>query len=300
MSAPPASPRGEWPSARSVVVGVMGDPVRHSRSPTLHNAAFAALGLDWVSVAFEVRAGDVTAALQGLRALGLRGVSVTMPLKEAVAQAVDRLSPETARLGAANCVVVEPDGLVGENTDGEGFLASLRRGARFEPAGRRCVVIGAGGAARALALALGTAGAAEVVIVGRNPERAAEAASLAGEVGRAGQATDARGADLVVNATPAGMEGTASLTELPPVDPALLGPGQLVVDLVYAPRPTRWLELAARRGATTLDGLGMLVHQAARQIELWTGRRAPLTAMWRALATDGKLPGRPQHPDTAR
>ena len=293
MTRPSAPGERAWPSATSVVVGVIGDPVRHSLSPLLHNAAFAALGLDWVSVAFGVPPGALDAALAGARALGLRGVSVTMPHKEAVAAKVDRSSAAAARLGAVNCVVVEPDGLVGENTDGQGFVAALRRGAGFDPSGRRCLVAGAGGAARAVVLALGEAGASEVVVVGRSPVRVAHAASLAGEAGRAGEPSEAAGSDLVVNATPLGMAGTAESDLLAPIDPELVGPGQLVVDLIYAPRPTRWLELAQRRGATTLDGLGMLVHQAALQIELWSGRHAPVEAMWHALAAQGGREGEP-------
>jgi shikimate dehydrogenase len=284
MTGAPAAGEGGWPSGTSVVVGVIGDPVCHSLSPVLHNAAFAALHLDWVSVAFPVLPAALDAALAGARALGVRGLSVTMPHKEAVARKVDRLSTTAARLGAVNCVVVEPDGLVGENTDGQGFVAALRRGARFDPAGRRCLVAGAGGAARAVVLALAEAKASEVVVVGRSRERAAVAAGLAGGVGRAGGPAEAVGAELVVNATPLGMAGTRDADALPPIDPALLGPGQLVVDLVYAPRPTRWLELAERRGAVVLDGLGMLVHQAALQIELWSGRHAPVEAMWDAVA----------------
>lgn len=294
MSGSLAAGEPGWPSGTSIVVGVIGDPVRHSLSPVLHNAAFAALGLDWVSVAFLVSPASLDAALAGARALGVRGLSVTMPHKEAVAAKVDRASAGAARLGAVNCVVVERDGLVGENTDGEGFVAALRRGAGFEPSGRRCLVAGAGGAARAVVLALAEAGASEVVVVGRSSDRVADAASLAGEVGRAGVPSEAADAALVVNATPLGMAGTTESGALPPIDPALLGPGQLVVDLVYAPRPTRWLELAQRRGAAVLDGLGMLVHQAALQIELWSGRRAPVEAMWDAVAvrpfppTDGQ------------
>jgi shikimate dehydrogenase len=292
MTGSPAGGERWWPSGTSEVVGVIGDPVRHSLSPTLHNAAFAALGLDWVSVAFPVASGALDVALPGVRALGLRGLSVTMPFKEPVAAAVDRTSPTAERLGAVNCVVVEPDGLVGHNTDGEGFVAALRRGAGFDPSGRRCLVAGAGGAARAVVLALANAGAAEVIVVGRAPARAAAAAALAGAAGRTGTPPDASDVDLVVNATPAGMAGTESAAELPPVDPGLLGHGQLAVDLVYAPRPTRWLELAGGRGAATLDGLGMLVHQAALQIELWSGRVAPVGAMWHAVAArrEGEAP----------
>ncbi|HVC14573.1 MAG TPA: shikimate dehydrogenase [Acidimicrobiales bacterium] len=288
MNRAPVAGEPGWPQASSVVVGVIGDPVRHSLSPALHNAAFTAMALDWVSVAFPVPPGALDAALDGVRALGVRGLSVTMPFKEAVAAKVDRSSATAARLGAVNCVLVEPDGLVGDNTDGEGFLAALARGAQFDPSGRRCLVAGAGGAARAVVLALAQAGAAEVVVVGRTPARAAEAARLAGDAGRTGTPADAARCDLVVNATPLGMAGTSDPHALAPVDPALLGPAQLVVDLVYVPRPTRWLALAQSRGATTLDGLGMLVHQAARQVELWAGRPAPLEAMWRAATGEDR------------
>jgi shikimate dehydrogenase len=284
MTGSPVAGEPGWPSAASTVVGVIGDPVRHSLSPALHNAAFAALGLDWVSLAFAVPPAALEGALAGARALGIRGLSVTMPHKAAVAARMDRLSPTAERLGAVNCVVVEPDGLAGDNTDGEGFLAALRRGAGFDPSGRRCLVVGAGGAARAVLLALARAGATEVIVVGRTPERAQAAADLAGAACRTGTASEAGGADLVVNATPVGMAGTPTADELPPVGPELLGPGQLVVDLVYTPRPTRWLALAGRQGAVTLDGLGMLVHQAARQIELWTGRPTPAEAMWQAVS----------------
>jgi shikimate dehydrogenase len=283
MSGPPVAGERGWPRASSAVVGVVGDPVSHSLSPLLHNAAFSALGLDWVSVAFAVAPGRIDAALAGVRALGLRGVSVTMPFKEAVAGLVDRTGQTAARLGAVNCVVVEADGLVGHNTDGDGFLESLRRGAGFDPAGRRCLVAGAGGAARAVVLALAAAGASEVVVAGRTPARVAAAVALAGSA-RAGTWKDAAGADLVVNATPLGMAKTAGHDALAPVDPGLLGPGTLAVDLVYVPRPTRWLQLAEANGAAVLDGLGMLVHQAARQVELWTGRPPPVAAMWRAVA----------------
>lgn len=282
---PGAGERGS-PSAMSVVVGVIGDPVRHSLSPALHNAAFADLGIDWVSVAFPVAPGELDAALLGAHALGLRGLSVTMPFKEAVAATVDRTSPTAAALDAVNCIAVERCGLVGHNTDGEGFLAALRRGAGFDPSGRRCLVAGTGGAARAVVLALAVAGASEVTVVGRTPAKSEDAAGLAGGAGRVGTPSDAANADLVVNATPVGMSGAPAADDPSPIDPDLLGPGQLAVDLVYVPRPTRWLRLAGARGASTLDGLGMLVHQAALQVELWSGRAPAPEAMWRAV-TDG-------------
>jgi len=275
-------PEGVAPS--TVVVGVIGFPVAHSLSPLLHNTAFGQLGIDWASFAFPVRPGDAVSALNDARALGIRGLSVTMPLKEDVAGAVARLTAAAERLGAVNCVAAEHDGWLGDNTDGAGLVAALARGGRFAPDGRRCLVVGAGGAARAVVAALADAGAAEVVVVNRTPERALVAATLAGPVGRVGSAGDAPAMDLVVNATPAGMGGVTGGPDGWPVDPALLGPAQVVVDLVYHPLRTPWLAAAAGRGASTMNGLGMLVHQAALQIERWTGLEAPVDAMWTAVA----------------
>jgi shikimate dehydrogenase len=260
----------------------MGEPVAHSLSPLLHNTAFAALGLDWVSVGLHVAAGTSAPAVAGIRALGLAGVSVTMPHKAAVAGLVDELSPLAARLEAVNCVVRRGGRLLGENTDGAGFVTSLRRGAGFDPEGRRCLVVGAGGAARAVVLALALAGAAEVVVVNRTPERAAAAATLAGPTARVGGAGEAGGMDLVVDATPVGMGTDAAAAPL--VDPADLRAGQVVADLVYDPPITPWLHAAAAAGATVVGGLGMLVHQAAAQLELWTGQAAPVGAMWAAAS----------------
>jgi shikimate dehydrogenase len=282
-----ASASRPGPTAATSVVGVIGYPVAHSLSPRLHNTAFGHLGLDWVSVGFPVPPGQAAAALAGARALGIRGLSVTMPHKEAVAVAVDELSPEGARLGAVNCAVGSAGGWRGANTDGAGFVAALARGGRFSPSGTRCLVVGAGGAARAVIAALADAGAAEVVVVNRTEERARLAAALAGPVGRVGSAGDARGCDLVVNATPAGMAGVDGGPDDWPVDPGLLGAGHVVVDLVYHPPVTPWLAAAAARGARTANGLGMLVHQAALQIELWTGCEAPVDAMWDAVAGSG-------------
>jgi len=280
--------RRGWPSAASPVVAVIGDPVSHSLSPLLHNAAFAALGLDWVSVGFRVSAGEATGALAAVRALSLRGLSVTMPHKAAVAAAVDELTATAQRLGAVNCVIAREARLIGDNTDGRGFVDSLRRGAGIDPRARRCLVLGAGGAARAVVAALAEAGAADVAVWARRPEQAAAAAALAGDSGRVAGASEAATADLVVNATPSGMAGTPWADERPAVDPALLSSNHVVVDLIYEPRRTAWLEACAARGATTLGGLGMLVHQAAAQIEAWTGLEAPVVEMWAAaLAATG-------------
>jgi shikimate dehydrogenase len=270
------------PSAATTVVGVIGDPVAHSLSPRLHNVAFAALGLDWVSVGFRVPEGEAAAALIGARALGIKGLSVTMPHKDDVAAHVDHLTPIAERLNAVNCVTNNDGVLTGDNTDGRGLVAALRRGGHFDPDGHRCLVVGAGGAARSVIAALADAGASEVVVVNRTPARAAAAAALAGAIGRVGEATDAAHSDLIVNATPTGMAGSTGPDPWA-LDPELLGPGQLVVDLVYHPAVTPWLEAARARGADVLNGLGMLVHQAALQLEQWTGLEPPVDAMWRAI-----------------
>jgi shikimate dehydrogenase len=259
------------------VAGVIGDPVRHSRSPAIHNAAFAAAGLDWVYVAFEVGEGEVPSALAGMRALGLAGLNVTMPHKQAVADAVDWLTPDAQALDAVNTVVLgEGRRLVGHNTDGAGFVDSLVVDSGISLAGLRCAVLGAGGAGRAVVRALAGAGAAEVVVVNRTPAAAERAVALAGDVGRLGTTLDLADADLVVNATPLGMGADRSL----PCDPeALGGAGQVVVDLVYDPPETAWIAAARARGIRVVGGLGMLVHQAAHAFTLWTGVEAPLAAM---------------------
>lgn len=269
--------------ASTVVAGVIGSPVRHSLSPALHNAAFAAHGLNWAYVAFEVPPGRGAAALAAMRTLGLGGLSVTMPLKEEAFEAVDRLDPAAGALRSVNTVAVDADGaLVGYSTDGEGFVASLGADAGFDPSGARVVVVGAGGAGRAVVDALARHGAAEIVVVNRNQHRAVAAAALAAGIGRVGSNDDVPHADLVVNATSLGMSGDTTL----PVPGASLRPGQLVADLVYHPLDTPLLVAARSVGARTLDGLGMLVHQAALQQELWTGSRPDVHVMRRAAEAE--------------
>jgi shikimate dehydrogenase len=240
----------------------------------LHNAAFRALDLDWAFLAFEVAAGEGAAAVHGARALGIEGLSVTMPHKADVIAAIDKLSPTAERLGAVNTITRQGSVLLGESTDGAGFLDALRQDEGFDPGGHRCVVLGAGGAARAVVLALAEAGAAEIVVVNRTEERAVEAVALAGGVGRLGEAADVGDADLVVNATSVGMGDGAT-----PIDPASLGQGQLVVDLVYHPAVTPLVAGARAHGATAVNGLGMLIHQAAHAFRHWTGQEPPLPAM---------------------
>jgi shikimate dehydrogenase len=262
-------------SARTAVAGVIGRPIRHSRSPAIFNAAFAACGLDWVYLAFDVGEREVPDALVGMQALGIRGLSVTMPAKEAVARTVDRLDPDAAALGAVNCVSLENGVLVGHNTDGAGFVDAVRADLGLELRGTSVAVLGAGGAARAVIRAMAGAGADRVVVVGRTPARVDVATALAGSVAVAGTEADLGTVDVVVNATPVGMAGDTGL----PFDPAVLRAGQVVVDLIYHPLETPLLVTAARRGARTANGLGMLVHQAGHQFRYFTGVEPPLAAM---------------------
>jgi shikimate dehydrogenase len=291
-------------SGSTRVAGIIGDPVRYSLSPALHNAAFSALGLDWVYVPFPVADGAAGAAIAGAAALGVAGLSVTMPHKSAAAQAVDRLTPVAEKLGAVNTIINMAGELVGDSTDGAGLVDALRLDDGWEPAGRRCVILGTGGAARAVALALAEAGAASVGVVGRRPQAVGEVVEACGPVGRPAAVNDVAGADLVINATPVGMlpstlDGRTVGDELPlGLDDRLLRPGQMVVDLVYRPAVTPLVVAARARGATAQNGLGMLIHQAAHQLRAWTGQEPPLAAMsaaalgaLAALASTTQKPG---------
>jgi shikimate dehydrogenase len=262
------------------LTGVIGSPIAHSLSPRLQAAAWDALGLPWSTAAFEVGAGGGVGAVEAMRSLGIRGLSVTMPLKTEVAAAADRLEPSAAALRSVNCLYRDGDQIVGASTDGEGLLAALERSHGFDVSGARCLVVGAGGAARAVVTALANAGADEVAVLARRDAAASEAAALAGDRGRVAAATDVALMDLVVESTPVGMHGTPSADAPSLADPALVHEGQLCVDLVYHPLRSAWLEAAAQQGAATEGGLGMLVHQAAAQIVRFCGQQAPLEAMW--------------------
>ena len=267
-------------SGATRVTGVIGDPVTHSLSPALHNAAYAALGLDWVSVPFPVSAGKGSEAVAAMRTLGLAGLSVTTPHKDAVAQTADSVSDAVAALGAANCLVASADGRVrAENTDGDGFLGGLLEDADTTVREKTVVVLGAGGAARAISVACADAGAAGVLVVNRTVQRAEVCAGLAGSVGVVAQQADIPSADIVVNATTVGMAPDSAM----PCDPALLHRGQIVVDIVYNPSETVWLAAARAAGIRSYNGLSMLVHQAGFAITHWTGQPAPIDAMRSAL-----------------
>ena len=276
------------PAGTEVAAGVIGYPVRHSLSPTICQAAFDELGLDWVYAAFEVLPGDAGQALDHMRERDMAGLSVTMPHKADVAAAVDELSPAAAALGVVNCVSRDGARLVGHNTDGAGFCdALLAEG--VDLAGIDCAVLGAGGAARAVVAELARRGVGEVAVIARRPEAAASAAALAGSVGTTADLADVGRYRLVVNATPVGMAETEGAGELP-VDPDLLHVGQHVAELVYNPLHTPLLTECHRRGVGVSTGVGMLVHQAAHAVRIWTGSEPPVDAM--TAAATAALQGR--------
>jgi shikimate dehydrogenase len=262
------------------VAGIVGWPLEHSLSPAIHNAAFAAAGLDWAYVPLPVPPEGLSEALAGLAPLGFRGVNVTMPHKTETAELLEELSEDARLLRAVNTIVVRGDVLQGHNTDAPGFGRFLRRDAGFDPAGAEALIYGAGGAARACALALARAGVGRITVVARDEARAALLVAIVEAVGVplvVIRPKDVEGsvADVVVNATPVGAPGAE------PAHAALprLGPGVLVVDLLYDP-PTTDLQRRARgAGATAVSGLGHLVEQAALSFELWTGTPAPLDVM---------------------
>jgi len=257
----------------------------------MHNAAFRALDMDWIYVAFDVRPGEVKEALDGIRALGMRGVNVTVPHKGEAFASVDERTPEASAIGAVNTVVVEEGRLVGHNTDVYGFREALKV-VGFYPLSGKAVLLGAGGAARAVAYALGTAdGVEEVVILNRTLGRAERLAEeMEGKTGRRflpGPLTEEaleealEGAGLLVNATSVGMHPDVDASPLP--SPDVLRPGLSVYDLVYVPPRTKLMRQAEERGAKAVGGLDMLVYQGARAFRLWTGIDPPVEVMRRAL-----------------
>jgi len=271
------------------VAAVLGWPVGHSLSPAIHNAAFHATDLDAVYVALPVRPGDVPSAVEGLAASGFLGANVTMPHKDAAAEAVGGLTDDAARLRAVNTIEIVGDATVGHNTDAPGFSRFLERDVGFDARDATVLLFGAGGAARACALAVARAGAAEIVVALREPARvAALSSALADEptVVRVVPFDEAAAerANLIVNATPLGAHGES--LPLPVVDT-----GTLAVDLLYLPIITPLQRAVRQAGGVAFGGLGLLVQQAALAFEVWTGRPAPIEAMSAAaIAAIGARP----------
>jgi shikimate dehydrogenase len=272
--------------------GVIGDPVEHSRSPAMHNAAFRALGLPYQYERWHTPAAQLAERIASLRQSSMLGANVTLPHKVAILEYIDHRDPIVDLIGAANTIIRNPDGSLSvTNTDAPAVSATLREDAGFEPAGRHAIVLGASGAARAAVYALARSGAQQIVIVNRTIERAEDLladllASTDFEIPVLAFTPDdpdlaeyTRSADLIINATSLGWKAS----ELP-LEPNLLPTTGLVFDMVY--RPTELLRIAAARGMATLDGRGMLVRQAGLAFERWVGKSAPLEVMFAAFDAD--------------
>jgi shikimate dehydrogenase len=258
-------------------VGVIGWPVEHSLSPVIHNAAFVALGMDWVYVALPVAAARLPAALEGLGALGFAGANVTMPHKTRAAELVLDLSDDARLLRAVNTIVVGTDGPAGHNTDALGFERFLREDTGFDPSGRAALLFGAGGGARACALALSRGGLAELSVAVREPSRGEDLRATLEGSGTALRVVSIDDvsevhAGLIVNATPLGVHGER--LPLPSLVPGVVG-----VDLLYRPSATPFQAEIREGGGSVFGGLGLLLHQAAISFELWTGQTPPLSVM---------------------
>jgi len=275
---------------KAELLACFGQPVDENPTGVMQEAGFRELGLNWRYLTIEVPPAKLREAIAGVRAFGMRGLNLTIPHKVAVMQYLDEIAPDAALIGAVNTVRREGDRLIGENTDGKGFLHGVRTDAGVDPRGKRAVVLGAGGAARAIVTELALAGAAEVLVVNRSVERGeAMVADLASKTGRPIRFEAWRGVyrvnaatDLLVNATSIGL--FPDVDAMPPVDLAGARPGMLVSDAVFNPPETPLLAAARRLGLPTLDGLSMLVYQGTIGFQLWTGREAPAGAMKRALA----------------
>lgn len=268
------------------LLAVLGYPVAHSLSPAMHQPALDAAGVNARYVALAVAPADLGAAVRGLAALGFRGANVTIPHKETVMAHLNEISADARLIGAVNTIAVQDGRLYGTNTDGDGFLAHLRAEG-VEPAGRPAAILGAGGAARSIAVALARAGVSRLAVLNRTVARAEEVAAVARAAGCAGAhgaapaAAGLAGAALVVNCTPVGMHPHTGES---PVPAAWLPEGAVVYDTVYRPAETRLLREAAGRGLRAVGGLGMLVYQGALAWEPWFGRRGPANAMFAAAA----------------
>jgi len=280
---------------RTRLVGLLGWPVEHSLSPAMHNAAFEALGLNWRYVPLPVRPEQLAAAVRGLATLGFQGANVTVPYKEGVISFLDELSPEAERINAVNTIVAGKGGrLIGYNTDERGFITALRR-SEFAPEGKSAVVVGAGGAARAVVYGLRHAGMKEIIVCNRSLARAQALISDLASARQTGRllalpltpetlVESVKTADLLVNATPVGLWPHPDGSIWP--EEARIPARLTVFDLVYNPLETRLLRQAKADGARTIAGLEMLVFQGAAAFKLWTGIDPPVDVMHAACQTE--------------
>ncbi len=278
----------------TTVVGVIGYPIAHSLSPRMHNAAIGALGINWCYLPFQVAPEDLEKAIEGIRGLGIRGLNVTVPHKQAVVRFLDWVSPEASVVGAVNTISNEGGRLSGYNTDVEGILAALRFGVGLEKLPEKVVVLGAGGAARGIVYALTTvAEVRHIVILNRTAQKAERLATEMEEIAEEKTKIEGKGleretvrdelreAALMINATPVGMHPNVDRS---PIEDLSAFHSRLVLfDTVYNPKETKLMRLARSQGAKSFNGLDMLVYQGAKSLEIWTGKKAPVEVMKEAV-----------------
>lgn len=273
-------------SSGSLLLGVMGDPIAHSKSPQMHGAALQALGITGAYVPLHIAPERLGDAISAIRTLGFRGVNVTIPHKVAVMEFLDQLDESAASIGAVNTIVNDGGRLTGYNTDGIGYVRSLKAEAAPELQDTRILVLGAGGAARGIIHSLLKERPAELIVANRTPDKAVQLAEEWNTLGRIRgigleeAPSFIEGIDLVINTTSIGMHPKVDDTPFPA---DLLAPGRVVSDLIYNPLETRLLREARERGCRAHGGLGMFVYQGAYALEYWTGRPAPVDAMREAM-----------------
>ncbi|HID94598.1 MAG TPA: shikimate dehydrogenase [Candidatus Latescibacteria bacterium] len=290
-------------TGKTRVIGVIGHPIEHSLSPRMHNAAIKALSIDWCYLPFHVLPEELEMAIYGIRGLGIRGLNVTVPHKRAVIPFLDGVSDEVSAVGAVNTISNEDGRLVGYNTDVDGILKALQQSVGLETLPSKVVVLGAGGAARGIVYALTrTRDVEHIVILNRTVEKARCLALDMMELLRSKRANrkgtyrcsisgvglepfnireNLKDAGLVINATPVGMH--PDVESSPIEDPSVFHSELIIFDTVYNPAETKLMKLARSMGARVFNGLDMLVYQGARSFEIWTGMKAPVEAMKRAL-----------------
>jgi shikimate dehydrogenase len=274
-------------TGKTRVCGLIGDPIEHTLSPTIQNAAFQVLKLDYAFLAFKVKSSQVEAAVNGMRALNIRGLNVTMPYKSAVINYIDRVDLSAQIVNSVNTILNKENLLLGFNTDGVGALRALRENG-VEPKGRKVLLLGAGGAARAIAYTLAKE-ADELAILNRTLKEAQNLARMlertlnkkvvAGSLSQREIQQNLQDSDILVNATSVGMKPDADES---PVAPKLLHPDMAVMDIVYNPVETKLAKHAEAAGAKVVSGVEMLIYQGAASFEIWTGKSAPVEVMRKA------------------
>ncbi len=276
-------------SGKTEIYGLIGYPTRHTFSPLMHNAAFQTLGINAVYLAFEVKPRDLGTAMHSLRTLGIKGLNVTVPYKEKVLKYLDEVEQEAKLIGAVNTITVKEGRLKGYNTDGRGLVRSLKEEFGILPKGKRFFIVGAGGASRAISFSLALDGAGRIVLIDEVEDKAASLSkSLSKHTDSEAIALkkDSKAvkemilnSDVLINATPCGMKPSDPKV----VEPDFLHKGLFVYDIIYNPRTTTLLRDARNKGGVTANGMGMLLNQGALSFNIWTGKRAPVHVMKKAL-----------------